>query len=288
MIHKTFKKTEPYLYLIPALALLLMFTYYPFFKNVYLSLFVVDKYRVIKEFCGLENYLKVFNDEKFIKAIINTLIYVAATVPVSMAIGFGLALLARKKKRFSIVYEALFALPMAVSASVVAMIFQLAYNPSLGIINQMTGLNINWLTDSKTALLSLIIIQIWANIGYNFIFFLSALRDLSEEILEGATMDGAKGWRLFSKIIVPLIAPTIMFLLVSDIAHAMTTASFTLILTEGGPNGATETIVSYIYAKAIRGRNYNSAFAATTVGFFMSACMLALSQIIERKKVSYD
>jgi len=75
---------------------------------------------------------------------------------------------------------------------------------------------------------------------------------------------------------------------VSDIAHAMTTASFTLILTEGGPNGATETIVSYIYAKAIRGRNYNSAFAATTVGFFMSACMLALSQIIERKKVSYD
>lgn len=101
-------------------------------------------------------------------------------------------------------------------------------------------------------------------------------------------MDGAKGWRLFSKIIVPLIAPTIMFLLVSDIAHAMTTASFTLILTEGGPNGATETIVSYIYAKAIRGRNYNSAFAATTVGFFMSACMLALSQIIERKKVSYD
>ena len=175
MIHKTFKKTEPYLYLIPALALLLMFTYYPFFKNVYLSLFVVDKYRVIKEFCGLENYLKVFNDEKFIKAIINTLIYVAATVPVSMAIGFGLALLARKKKRFSIVYEALFALPMAVSASVVAMIFQLAYNPSLGIINQMTGLNINWLTDSKTALLSLIIIQIWANIGYNFIFFLSLI-----------------------------------------------------------------------------------------------------------------
>lgn len=283
-----FRRVEPYLYLIPAFALLFLFTYYPFVKNTVLSFFTVNRYREVQRFAGFANYIRVLKDPLFIKSIGNTLIYVGVTVPVSILFGFILALLARKKHKISIAYEALFALSMAVSASIVAMIFQLAFNPSMGIINKTFGTSVNWLNDGNTALLSLMIIQVWSNIGYNFIFLFSALRGLSEEVLEGATLDGAVGRKLLSRIIIPLVSPTLLFLLVKDIAYTMTTASFVIILTNGDPNGATETIMSYIYSKAIVGTNYNAAFAATMVGFVLSAVMMALSLILEQKKVSYD
>lgn len=293
MKKRAFHFIEPYLYLLPAFSMLLLFTYYPFVQNAILSLFTVNKFREIKEFAGLANYVRVLTDEKFLRAMGNTFIYVFTTVPISIVFGFALALLARRHHRISIAYEALFALSMAVSASVIAMIFQLAYNPSMGIINKLSGISVSWLTDPKTALLSLIIVQIWSNIGYNFIFLFSALRGLSDEVLESALVDGAVGIKLLGKILIPLVSPTLLFLLVKDIAYAMTTASLTLILTTnngatGQPNGATETIMSYIYGKAIIGTNYNAAFAATMVGFILAAIMMVFSLILDKKKVNYD
>lgn len=290
---RAFRAVEPYLYLVPAFLFLILFTYYPFIKNFVLSFFRLNKYREIREFIGFDNYLRVLGDEKFIQAIGNTFIYVLTTVPVSIVVGFSLALLARKRTRTSTVYEALYAMSMAISASVVAMIFQLAFNPSMGIINKVTGLSVSWLTSPDTALLSLIIIQIWANIGYNFIFLFSAMRGMSEEVLESAKIDGATGFSLLGRVIIPMVSPTLLFLLVKDIAYAMTTSSFTLILTyptfhSGGPNGTTETIMSYIYGKGIVGTNYNAAFAATMIGFVLSAILMALSLVLEQRKVSYD
>lgn len=281
------------MYLLPAFALLFLFTFYPFVKNTVLSFFTVNKFREIKEFAGLANYVRVLTDETFLQAIKNTLIFVVTTVPVSIVIGLGLALLAKKRRKTSSVYEAMYALSMAISVSVVAMIFQFAFNPSMGIINKATGLNISWLTDPRTALLAIIFIQIWANIGYNFIFLLSALRGMSEEIIESAKVDGATGIRLLTKIILPMISPTLLFLLMKDIAYAMTTCSFTLILTypifhNGGPNGTTEMIMSYVYGKGIAGTNYNAAFAATTVGFVLAGIMMLLSLALEKRKVNYQ
>lgn len=286
--NRLFKRIEPYLYLLPALFFFVMFVYYPFLKNEALSFFTLDKFRNIREFAGISNYVKVLGDPKFIQSIGNTLIYVFVTVPISMIIGYFLALLCRKKRRFSVVYEAMFALSMATSASVVAMIFQLAYNPSMGIINKATGLSLNWLSDQKLALISIMLIQIWANTGYNFIFILSGLRGIPEDVIESSSMDGVRGFKLQTKIILPMISPTLLFLCVKDLAFAMTTANFTLILTGGGPNGATETMISYIYKKAIVGTNYNSAFAATTVCFLLSAVLMGLSMAFEGKKVHYE
>lgn len=290
---RIFKNVEPYLYLIPAFALLLLFTYYPFVKNTVLSFFTVNKFREIKEFAGLANYVRVLTDETFLQAIGNTLVFVITTVPISIVIGLALALLAKKRRKTSSIYEALYALSMAISVSVVAMIFQFAFNPSMGIINKITGWDISWLTDPKTALKAIIVIQIWANVGYNFIFLLSALRGMSEEIIESAKVDGATGIRLLTKIMLPMISPTLLFLLMKDIAYAMTTCSFTLILTypifhNGGPNGTTEMIMSYVYGKGIAGTNYNAAFAATTVGFVLAAVMMILSLVLEKRKVNYQ
>lgn len=290
---KIFKTAEPYLYTVPAFILLGVFVYYPFIKNIVLSFFKVDKFRNIKGFAGFANYIKILQDESFLQAIGNTLIFVITTVPVAIVIGFLLALLARKRTKASSVYETMYSLTMAMSLSVVAMIFQLILNPSMGLVNKLFGLDISWLTDSRTALGCIICIQIWANIGYNFLFLLSSLRGISEEVLESAKLDGAKGFRLLVKIIIPMVSPILLFLFMKDIAYAMTTSSLTLILTypvfhKGGPNGTTETIMSYVYGKGIVGTNYNAAFAATTVGFLIAGVLMALSLILEKRKVNYD
>ena len=110
--------------------------------------------------------------------------------------------------------------------------------------------------------------------------------------MESAKIDGATGLSLLGKVIIPMVSPTLLFLLVKDIAYAMTTSSFTIILTypvfhSGGPKGTTETIMSYVYGKGIVGTNYNAAFAATMVGFVLSAVMMTLSLVLEKKKVNY-
>jgi len=291
-IKKVWKTVEPYLYLSPAFALLFTFTYFPFLKNTGLTFFRVNRYREIRAFVGFDNYIRVLSDERFRQAIWNTFVFVIGTVPLSIMIGFALALLARKRTKTSVVYEAMYAVTMAISVSVVAMIFQLAFNPTLGIINKLFGLQIEWLIQPGTALRTIIFIQIWANIGYNFIFMLSALRGISEEILESAQIDGATGVRLLGKVIIPMVSPTLLFLFMKDIAYAMTSSAFILILMypvfhSGGPEGTTELIMSYVYGKGIAGSNYNAAYAATSVGFILSSLMMYLSLLLEKRVVHY-
>ena len=221
-----FQHVEPYLYLLPAFAFLLVFVYYPFIKNAWLSFHTVNQFRLVKSFAGLKNYAKVLGDEAFIQSIGNTFIYVLVTVPASLLIAYLLAMMARKTRKLSVAYEVLFAISMAASDAVIAMIFQLAYNSQLGIINKVLGTNIDWLHDSRYALMSLMFIQIWKNIGYNFLFMLSALRNLSDDVLEAARLDGVTGWKLHLKVIIPLVSPMLFFLLIKDIAYGMTVSSY--------------------------------------------------------------
>lgn len=278
-----FEKIEPYLYLLPAFVLLVLFVYLPFVNNTYLSFNRVNQFREIRAFAGLSNYSKVLTDPVFWQSVGNTFVYVLVTVPLSIIIGFILASLARKKRRLSVAYEVLFALSMATSDAVIAMIFQLMYNPSFGSLNRLLHLNIDWLHDPRYALLSLMLIQIWHNVGYNFLFMLVAQRAIPTALLEGARLDGASEIKLQIRIILPMVTPMLFFLLIKDIAYGMTVANYTLILTDGGPNNMTQTIITYIYSKAIAGTNYNYAFAATVLGFLISGVMIALSMRLERK-----
>ena len=132
---KPFKKRiEPWLWLMPALVFFLVFTYYPFIKTVVSSFFVVNKMGVFKQFAGFDNYVRVLKDRSFQTAIQNTFIYVLLASPVSILIALLLALVAAKKRTMSVAYETLFAVTMAMSMSVSAMIFKLAYNPNIGIL----------------------------------------------------------------------------------------------------------------------------------------------------------
>ncbi|KAF1299390.1 glycerol-3-phosphate transporter permease [Enterococcus sp. JM4C] len=280
-------KIEPWVYLLPSLIAIGLFTYYPFITNIFDSLHIVDSFGNRRDFIGIENYQAILENPKFIQAIGNTVLFSAITIPASLIIGLLLALVAREKRKTSPIYEAMYSLPMAMSLAAVAMIFQLMLNPTLGIINKVTGLDINWLKDVATSLPSLIFIETWLNIGFNFLFMLTAVRGIPDEILESAEIDGAVGLTRLFKIIIPYISPTILFLLVSSVAKTMITSGLTLILTQGGPDGATETIVSFIYKNAILNQNYNIGYAASVVGFVITFFFVGLSFIYEKKGVHY-
>lgn len=209
-------------------------------------------------------------------------------MPFTVGLSFILAMMAAKKRPASPVYETLFSLPMAMSTSVAAMIFELMFSPTLGIVNSITGLNIKWLSDRNTAMWVLIVIQVWMNLGYNFLFILAAIRGMSKEVTESARLDGANAWQQAVSIVMPLISPTLFFLLCNSLAKMLMMSNLTLILTQGGPQGSTETMISYMYKQTTENANYNNAYASAVIAFLITMVATIITFIYEKKGVNYD
>lgn len=282
------KRVEPFLYLLPAFAFFIAFTYYPFAKTVLSSFFTVSSMGKIRGFAGFENYISVLRNPAFIQSIKNTLIYVTLSSPIAIFIALTLAMIANRKTRLSPLYEMLYAITMAVSLSVAAMIFQLMYNPTIGVLNYILNTKFNWLNDKKIAMIAVSLIAVWLNIGYNFLFLLSSVRGISSDILESADLDGANIFQRTVKIIVPLISPTVFYLICNSLAKNMMMSGLVLILTQGGPQGTTETMISFMYKQSVNNLNYNDAYAAAIIAFMITSVAMGISFSFEKKGVHYN
>lgn len=282
------RKLEPYLWLSPAIGLFVLFTFYPFLETIYKSFFIVDSAGNLKDFVKFENYAYILKDQVFLKAVLNTLYYTLLTVPISKILGMLLALLANKRRRTSIFYEAAFAIPMAMASSVTAMIFQLLYVPSLGFLNGILGINIQWLNDPKIAMLSIAVIQIWLSTGYAFIFMLSAVRSVPQDVVESARMDGATGFRQLISIYLPITSPTMFYLIITDLAFSMMMMSLVNVLTDGGPQNSTITIMQYIYKQISATGNFTNANPAAIFAFLLTLAVSMLGFLWEKKGVHYQ
>lgn len=286
--NKTFiKKIEPYLWLTPAFLLFVVFVFYPFIKTLVNSFFIVDRFGNLHEYVGFDNFKYVLKDENFIKSIGNTIWFVILTVPISKVFGLLLALLANKKRKTSVFYETSFAIPMAMASSVTAMIFQLLYVPSLGFINGFFGIDVQWLNDPKVAMIALAIIQIWLSTGYAFIFMLSAVRSVPEELIESADLEGASALQKIIKIYLPITSPTMFYLIITDLAYGMMMMSLMSILTNGGPYGSTQTVIQYIYNQITGIGNFTDANPAAIIAFIITFIFTMIGFALEKKGVKY-
>lgn len=282
---------EPFLYLLPALLFFAVFTYYPFFKTVVSSFFLVDRMGNPREFVGFENYLRVISTPAFRLSVKNTFTYTIMTAPVSILISLILAIIANKPTRSSKVYETMFAVTMAVSMSVAAMIFRMAYNPTIGALNYILGTKINWLNDPTWAMIAVSLISTWLNIGYNFLFLLAGVRGIDTSLLESAEIDGAGIIKRTTRIIVPLISPTLFFLIVTQMAKAMMMSGLVLIFTNSASLSTTaniDTMISYMYKQAVNNLNYNDAYATAIIAFIMTFILMLISFKFEKKGVHYN
>ncbi|KZE77983.1 glycerol-3-phosphate ABC transporter permease [Paenibacillus elgii] len=278
---------KPYLFILPCVVLVLLFNYYPFVKTMVLGFTLVDMLGNPVEFVGLENFVEAFQDERLLRALLNTLQFTVLTVPATLLITLTLALLAEKARKGSRIYQVMFALPMAVSMSSAVMIFQLLMNPTIGMFNYITGLGLNWFGDEKYALTGIAIISVWMSIGFSFLFLLAALRNVPQELLESAEMEGSSYIQKLIRIKLPLISPTLFFLLCTDLIGSLLVFGPVSILTKGGPLGATETMVYWMYTEAFEKGKYGYGSAIAVIIFFIVMIFTLITFAYEKKGVHY-
>ena len=280
-------KITPYCYLIPSMLVFAVFLIYPFFKTIYLSLYKTNKMGQAKLFVGLGNYIELLKSPSFLNSLKVTLIFVFIVVIGSMLLGLIAAVLCNKAFPGIRFFSTAYALPMAIASSSAAMIFQIMFHPSVGIINKLLGLDINWLNDPKTALYCVAILTAWLNSGINFLYFSAGLGNIDETIYERASVDGASGIQQFFSLTLPGLSPIMFYTLVVNIIQAFQSFGQIKILTEGGPNESTNVIVYSIYRDAFFNYRFGSAAAQSVILFIIVMIITLVMFRMEKKGVNY-
>ena len=232
---KTKLNVSPYFYLVPCMLVFAVFLFYPFFKTIFLSLFLTDRMGQAKIFVGLQNYIELLTSASFQNSLKVTLIFVVIVVVGGMLLGLIAAVLCNRAFPGIRVFSTAYALPMAIASSSAAMVFQIMLHPTVGIVNKLTGLDINWLNDPNTALIIDIRIAAWLNSGINFLYFSAGLGNIDETIYERASVDGASSVQKFFSLTLPGLSPIMFYTLVVNIIQAFQSFGQIKILTEGGP-----------------------------------------------------
>ena len=287
---KYYGKTAPYLFLLPALVILVIFFFIPFFQTVYLSFqdYSNDIYNA--GFAGLQNYIQIIHNPVFYKVMWNTVLYLVVAVPILATFPLLLAILINQKIRGITLYKILIYLPVVVSIVVAAIAFKWLYAQE-GILNYLMQVfhlpAIGWLTDPKYAIYSVIIVTVWKGIGYYMMIYLAALMSVPKELYEACDIDGAGFWKKHMTVTVPHIMPAIALVTTISSISAMKIFAEIYVMTKGGPLNSTKTIVYYIYEKAFENLDlgYASAMAVILLVIVMAFSLVNIL-CFERKK--YD
>ncbi len=279
---------KPYLFLLPMLIFAVGFVYYPFVKTCLQSVSTVNFRGEITGFAGFDNFQYLFSRREFSMALTNTLKLTLINVPVTIVITLGLAWLCSRPHPLRGVYETMLSLPMVVSMASVTLIFKVLLNPSVGWLNYALGLDIGWYEDRHTAMGGILLLTVWMGIGFNFLLFLSAFRALPKDMLGSAALDGAGKIRTLLQIQLPLISPTVLYVLCTNMIQAMMTNGPILILTQGGPSRSTMTLIYLMYTSGYASSNYSLAAAVSMVAFGLTLLFSLLLFGMEKRKVHYQ
>ncbi|WP_442781311.1 carbohydrate ABC transporter permease [Clostridium sp. ZS2-4] len=278
---------EPYLYILPAMIIFVLFIFYPFMKTIYLSLNATDSQGNVSSFIGLSNYINLFKLHSFQNSLIVTLKFAVFTVFPSMIIGFIVAILANVKLKGIGIFRTIYALPMAISSASAAIIWMFLFHPSIGIVNYFLKTNIGWLTDTNWGLTAVAIVTIWMNIGINFIFIIAALQGVPTDLYESAAIDGAGIFSKHFHITIPCISPTLFFLLVINIINTFQAFGQINIMTSGGPGESTNVLVHSIYREAFFNNRFGVASAESIILFLILLILTLLQFKFGERKVNY-
>lgn len=214
-----------WLFVLPTLIGLMILNIIPIFQTIYQSFFKTGAFGQGNVFVGVQNYLKLFQDVEVLKALRNTIVYTVLEVPLSVAIALVLAVLLNQNIKGKSLYRTIYFLPMVAAPAAVAMVWRWLYNSDFGLLNhvlQAIGIGkVNWISDSRIALISIAIVGIWSVIGYNLVLFLAGLQEIPRDYYEAARVDGASAVRQFFSITIPLISPTMFFVMITRIIAAM-------------------------------------------------------------------
>ncbi|OUS70399.1 sugar ABC transporter permease [Paenibacillus sp. MY03] len=278
-------RQAPYFFIAPTLLLLTLFSIVPIVVALVISFTDMDLRGLANwdrvSFIGFENYVEVLKDPVFLKAILNTLFYVAIGVPLVILFSLTIALLinlgtSRIFKAFRVVYY----LPSVTNIVAVAVVWSYLYNPALGLFNYLlnsVGLpDVPWLTEPTIAKLSLILLAIWKAIGLNMIIFIAALQGIPKTYYEAAQLDGANTWQQVTSITIPMLRFAIFFVSITTMIGWLQFFEEPFVMTEGGPLDGTLSVALFIYQNGFKFNNFGYAAAGS---FVLFVCIIAVTLV---------
>lgn len=281
-----YKKYVPYLFILPAAVILVLFFFIPFIETVVLSFRDYSTNLYSPNFVGLDNYVELLKSKEFYKVIWNTFLYVVGAVPILATVPLVLAILINQKIRCLNLYKILIYLPVIISIVVVAIAFKWLY-ATQGILNYFAELfkisPIDWLTSPDVSIWSVIIVTIYKGIGYYMMIYLSALIGAPKDLLEAAEVDGAGLIQKHLNVTIPYLMPTIALVVTVSTISALKVFAEIYVMTRGGPLDSTKTIVYYIYERAFENLDLSMASAASVVLLIIVMVFSALNILVFEK-----
>jgi multiple sugar transport system permease protein len=256
-----------FLFVFPTLLFFVTFSVYPMLKAFQVSVFQWDLVTPMK-FVGLKNYTDLLQSENFIRAFKVTWSYIVLVYPVSWALGFALAVLLNKRFPGRDFFRTAFFLPTIFPIIGMSLAWWVMYQPT-GLVNNLLGRTIHWMTRSKYAMPGIAIMDIWRGMGYWMILFLVGLQSIPNEFYDAAKIDGAGAWQLLRYVTVPLMKPTFSLIVVISLIWGMQVIVPMFVMTQGGPGNATRSLVMLIYQTGIRDWRMGVACAMSVILFFV-------------------
>jgi multiple sugar transport system permease protein len=271
----------PYLFLLPGFALYAVVLLYPIARAFEISLY---DWKIlpgaVSDFIGLENYTRALHDPVFWRALVNSSVYMAVTVPAQIALGLFAAVLLDARLPGRALFRVLFYLPVITSWVVVSLLFQYLFSSDTGVANwflqdlHVVDHNVNWLQQRWTAMAVLSLLGIWKGIGWSMVIFLAALQGVPRELHEAAAIDGAGAWGRFRHVSLPGIRRTMLFVLVMLVIGGFNVFISVFLITGGGPADETQVLLTYMYRQAFDFLDFGYGAA---LAFMLTTIVLALS-----------
>ena len=274
-----------FLFLLPCVAGCLIFIIIPVFCSFGLSFFDWDLLSTPK-FVGFDNYFELFKEPEFFRVLNNTVIYAVFTTLFAVLIPLFLADILNKKFKFSDLFKTIYFIPFITPMLVVALVWAWIFDPNVGLMNYILRTNIQWLYNPDTAMFAVILVSVVKLIGYNTVMLIGGYAGINSSLPEAAKIDGANAFQTFFKVTLPLLSPVIFFVLIITTISSFQVFDLIYLMTQGGPDGATDVLVYWLYKNSFEYFEIGRA-SATAYVLFVIIGILSLIQWFARKNWVY-
>ncbi len=280
------------IYLLPSMLIFLIFTFYPFVKTLITSFFATTNTGALTQFVDIQNYIALFTDPKYLQNLGNTFLYLLLTVPLTVIIALLLAVLSCSNLPGMGVFRTIFSSTMGISVAAGSVFWNLLFHPTAGLLNHIVmtlgGKPVGWLTDANCALLSVSAVSIWMNLGFSYLVLMGGLKNIDDSHYESVEIVGGGFFYRLFKVTIPLISPSLFFVLTTALIGAFQSFGLIDMLTAGGPNNSTNLLVYRLYKDAFVNFRIGSASAQGVVLFLLILLVSQLQTKLTERLVTYQ
>lgn len=288
------KKRLPFwiIYLLPSMLIFILFVIYPFIKTIITSFFATSNTGALTQMIGFSNYISLFTSETYLHSLGTTFLYTILTVPLTVIISLMLAVLSSSNLPGMGVFRTIFSSTMGISVAAGSVFWNLLFHPTAGLLNRIVqwfgGESIGWLTDTNFAIYSIAAVSIWMNIGFSYLVLMGGLKNIDDSHYESVEIVGGGFLYRLRKVTIPLISPSLFFVVTISLINAFQSFGLIDMLTSGGPNNSTNLMVYKLYNDAFVNFRFGSASAQGIILFILIFLISQLQTKLTERLVTYQ